>query len=61
MLGHVSCLAPVQHDSEQRALWLAARGTRGEGGTAGLERPTQGVADGPQGTPDQQGATWLLQ
>jgi hypothetical protein len=32
MLGHISCLAPNQHDSEQHALWLAARGTRGRGG-----------------------------
>jgi hypothetical protein len=53
--GHVSCLAPTQHDSEQHALRLASRGTREKGGTAGLERPTQGVADGPQGTPGQQG------
>jgi hypothetical protein len=55
MLGHISCLAPIQHDSEQHALRLAARGTRGKGGTAGLGRPTQGDAGGPQGTPDQQG------
>jgi hypothetical protein len=28
MLGHISCLAPIQHDSEQHALRLASRGTR---------------------------------
>jgi hypothetical protein len=37
MLGHTSCLAPIQYDSEQLALRLAARGTRGKGGVAGLE------------------------
>jgi hypothetical protein len=36
MLGHVSFLAPfIQHDSEQRALRLDARGTRGKGGVLG--------------------------
>jgi hypothetical protein len=44
MLAKCSCLAaPIQHDSEQQAMWLAARGTWGKSGMVGLESSCDGL------------------